>query len=221
MGEYTAAAVLSFAFQQSALTLDANLKRVFQRLDAAPEWTPAVETRWRNLWSSLVDGPSSRESNQSIMQLGQRICRAKAPLCGGCPLADGCRARIENNTDRIPVPKERQIIEKSTITVFWHRVDRSEWWLARPEKGRFSTLWMGPPAEVPDGARALSGRVHTYTKYRDRVTPFAAAWAGEDDPPLPLGWVGRWATATEARELGMVSTYRKILDEAFDTSALF
>lgn len=213
VGEYTAAAILSFAFHRPALTLDANLKRVFQRLDAAPEWTEALERRWREIWSGLVDGPTSRVSNQAIMQLGQRVCRAKNPLCGACPLATRCRARAERSVDRIPAPKAREVIEKGTTVVFWHRNDRAQWWLARPLKGRFANLWLVAPAQPPDGAQALTSRVHTYTKYRDRLSPWAAPW-DVGDPPLPEGWVGRWASTAEAADLGMVSTYRRILEEA-------
>lgn len=230
VGDYTAAAILSFAYHRPALTLDANLKRVFQRLDGTPGWNPAAESRWRALWAGLVDGPASRESNQAVMQLGQRICRPKNPACGVCPLANGCQARALGLVDRIPAPKERVVIEKATTVVFWFRPGTDPaYWLARPLAGRFSNLWLAPPAglspgtppadSVP-GARRLAGRVHTYTKYRDRLTPWVAPWAGPGDPPLPEGWTGRWATLAAARELGMVSAYRKILDEIRDGSLL-
>lgn len=224
VGAYTAAAVLSFGFHRPALTLDANLKRVFQRLDAAGEWTPAFEARWRTIWAVLVDGPTSRESNQSLMQLGQRVCRSKSPSCGICPLADGCQARVLGLVDQIPVAKKRQTIEKETTVVVWHRADLSLWWLARPLSGRFSNLWMAPPVvdlSALSPVRPLTGRVHTYTKYRDRLSPVVAAWVGPRDPPLPEGWVGRWVTADQARNLGMVSVYRKILEEALSPSLGF
>lgn len=221
VGEYTAAAVLSFAYHQPSLTLDANLKRVFQRLDGVPDWSQSLETRWRALWASLVDGPSSRESNQAIMQLGQRVCRSRAPLCGSCPLAGDCRARRDNLCASIPAPKERAVIEKQTLVLFWHRGDRLHWWLARPEKGRFSNLWLAPPVTaLPEGAQPLPGRVHTYTKYRDRLTPFAAEWGQAGSPILPPGWTGRWATVAEVRDLGMVSAYRRILNDALDPALL-
>jgi len=212
VGEYTAAAVLSFAFHRPALTLDANLKRVFQRLDAAPEWTPALEARWRNLWAALVDGAASRESNQAVMQLGQRVCRPSSPLCGACPLAEGCGALGKGVTDQVPAPRTREVIEKDTTVVFWYR--GGLWWLARPDAGRFSHLWLVPPGNPPPGARPLTGRVHHYTKYRDRLSPWTAAWTPDGDPPSPVGWTGRWATAEVAAALGMVSTYRRIFDEA-------
>jgi A/G-specific adenine glycosylase len=215
VGEYTAAALLSFAFHRPALTLDANLKRVFQRLGGDPAWTPAVEAGWRSRWAALVDGPVSRASNLAVMQLGQRVCRAKAPACGSCPLAEVCTARREGTVGQIPEPKTRSVTEKSTTTVFWHR--GGQWWLAKPDAGRFSNLWLAPPAPMvwpEEGRRSLPARVHTYTRYRDLVTPFAAPWTLAEDPPLPPGWTGRWSSAAEAKSLGMVSTYRRILEDA-------
>ena len=215
VGEYTASAILSFAFHRPALTLDANLKRVFQRLDGAPVWTPEVETRWRTVWAALVDGLSSRESNQAVMQLGQRVCRAKSPLCQRCPLAGTCRALHEGTTSVVPEPKTRTVIEKATVVVFWYRDQSARtWWLAKPKAGRFSNLWLAPPCNPPAGASKLTGRIHTYTKYHDKLTPFMALWNFDGDPPVPEDWTGRWVTVSEARLLGMVSTYRKILDEA-------
>jgi A/G-specific adenine glycosylase len=225
VGEYTAAAILSFAFHRPTLTLDANLKRVFQRLDAAEVWSKGVEARWRTLWSALVDGPSSRESNQALMQLGQRVCRAKSPLCGVCPLAVGCRAREEGIVGRIPELRPKAIFEKNTAVMFWYRGEDAEaWWLVQPRVGRFSNLWMAPPwdpAEESAGKyRRLTGRIHSYTKYRDRLTPLAARWTGTAQPPLPSGWIGRWATPAEAKGLGMVSVYRRILEEAMELTLL-
>ncbi len=212
VGAYTSAALLSFAFHRPVLTLDANLKRVFQRLDAEPEWTPAIEARWRALWPGMV-GQSSREANQAVMQLGQLVCKAKNPLCGSCVLSGECGAHERGLAEVIPTVRHRSILEKETAVVFWHRGDL--WWLARPTEGRFSTLWLAPPLTVPLSAEyRLTGRVHTYTKYRDHLTPYAAPWRGTDQPPVPEGWMGRWVTAAEARDLGMVSTYRRIFDEA-------
>lgn len=223
VGEYTTAAVLSFAFHQPTLTLDANLKRVFQRLGGLPDWRHQDEAVWRRRWAELV-GTTSREANQAVMQLGQRVCRPRNPLCGACPLAEGCRARADGTTASIPAGKARVVIDKATTVVFWYREpgegDRL-WYLARPLKGRFSNLWLVAPGAGLElvGVQALSSRVHTYTKYRDRLTSWVARWDGAADPPLPEGWVGRWVTAEQAHGLGMVSTYRRLLDEALDRPA--
>lgn len=225
IGEYTAAAIRSFAFHQPTLTLDANLKRVFQRLDAEPLWTPDLESRWRALWAQLVDGPGSRESNQAVMQLGQLVCRSQSPGCGICPLSSGCRAFQTGRTAQIPVAKARSVEEKATTVVFWRRSDPELWWFARPLSGRFSNLWLAPPgdtASVRDvpAARPLSARVHTYTRYRDRLSPWVAPWSAAVDPPLPPGWVGRWVDRREAQSLGMVSVYRALWIEANELTLL-
>lgn len=222
VGEYTAAAILSFAFHQPTLTLDANLKRVFQRLGGVPDWRHQDEAAWRRRWAELV-GATSREANQAVMQLGQRVCRPRNPSCGACPLAEGCRARADGTTASIPAGKARVVIDKATSVVFWYRNTPDTgrlWFLGRPLKGRFSNLWLvAPVEETPEGAYALSSRVHTYTKYRDRLTSWVSRWDGSEDPPLSEGWVGRWVTAEQAHRLGMVSTYRRLLDEALDRSA--
>jgi len=214
VGEYTAAAIASFAFDQPALTLDANLKRVFQRVDAQAEWSPALEQRWRNLWAERVDGSASRETNQAVMQLGQQICRAKNPLCNGCALRTECRAHALGLTETIPAKRARLVVERQTVVVFWNRNCGALWWLARPDKGRFSNLWMVPPGAPPKDAVPLTGRVHTYTKYRDRLTSWSSPWNEKDDPPLPAGWTGRWVDRESLGQVGMISVYRRLLEEA-------
>ena len=92
-----------------------------------------------------------------------------------------------------------------------------------PRRGAVLEPLDGPPvvsAPSPEG-RVLSGRVHTYTKYRDRLSPWESVWSETGDPPLPVGWTGRWTTPAEARLLGMVSVYRKILDEALSPDGGF
>ena len=220
VGDYTASALLAFAFDQPALTLDANLKRLFQRLDAVPAWTKPLEARWRALWPSLLGG-ASRDTNLAAMLLGQQVCTARKPRCGECPLRVACQAHAEGLQDTIPARAARVITEVATRVVRWRNLT-GQTWLARPLQGRFSTLWLLPP--FPEGERGtdlagppatktLSPRVHTYTRYRDRLSPVAATWDSAVDPPLPPGWEGRWMDAAEAASVGMVSVYRKILDE--------
>jgi len=219
IGDYTASALLAFAFDLPALTLDANLKRVFLRLGAEAQWTSDIEARWRALWATLIDGPISKASNLGIMQLGQLVCTARNPVCGECPLASACLSRERGLTASIPAAKERTVTEKATVVgVFWRG---EQFWLARPLKGRFSTLWLFPPLEpvktpgrTSEGARNLTTRVHTYTRYKDTLSPLLIPWPESADPPLLETWTGSWMTPTEATGVAMASVYRRILDEA-------
>ncbi|NNM67084.1 MAG: A/G-specific adenine glycosylase, partial [Spirochaetales bacterium] len=70
IGPYTAAALASFAFDQPCLTLDANLKRVFQRLAAEPKWTKELESEALERAGAAFQTLPSRELNQGLMQLG-------------------------------------------------------------------------------------------------------------------------------------------------------
>jgi A/G-specific adenine glycosylase len=71
VGPYTAAAVASFAFDAAVLAVDTNVRRVLARCGmAVREPTP--------------------ELNQALMELGATVCTARAPRCGGCPIAAAC-----------------------------------------------------------------------------------------------------------------------------------
>ncbi len=73
VGAYTAAALGSFAFDHQVVALDTNAKRVLARAGA------------------LAPPPGQAATfNQATMELGARICTARRPRCGECPLAAGC-----------------------------------------------------------------------------------------------------------------------------------
>lgn len=93
IGEYTAAAIMSFAHRQRALVLDTNIRRVIARIwqgEAAA--TPHLNQKERARAALLLpegDLAASRW-NEAIMEFGALICTARQPKCGTCPLADIC-----------------------------------------------------------------------------------------------------------------------------------
>jgi A/G-specific adenine glycosylase len=213
IGPYTAAAVASFAFAQPCLTLDANLKRVFQRLAAEPSWTKALENEVLERAKVAFKTLPSREVNQGLMQLGQLVCRPRAPHCQNCPLVQGCRAFQTGRTEEIPQRASRTIENLSTdLGVFYRRsaFGAIEFFVAHPGQGRFSRLWAFPPS--PPKGNSLTPRFHTYTRYKDRLTPWLSSETGS--PALPEGWTGSWFSEVELEKLGMPSVHRKILAEA-------
>lgn len=93
VGKYTAAAVLAFAFGRRTVVLDTNVRRVLARaLDAAALPAPHLTAVERARAEALVpaDGPTAARWNAAVMELGALVCTARAPDCGGCPLADRC-----------------------------------------------------------------------------------------------------------------------------------
>ena len=96
VGPYTAAAVLAFAFGQPVAVVDTNTIRVAGRYLQGATWTGDARKRRsvRATVSDLFDPCQPAVANYAILDLGALICVARAPLCGVCPVAMGCRYRL-------------------------------------------------------------------------------------------------------------------------------
>ncbi|MCG7443104.1 A/G-specific adenine glycosylase [Dermabacter vaginalis] len=93
IGDYTAAAVASFAQGQRACVLDTNIRRVLTRVLDAKASVPAHVTKLdRARLEALVpeDAERARIWNEGVMELGALVCRARNPKCEACPLAEHC-----------------------------------------------------------------------------------------------------------------------------------
>ena len=94
VGEYTAAAVASFAFGQRHRVLDTNVRRVFARIVSAEQFpAPSLTVTERELAASLMPEHHAHRWAAATMELGALICTARVPLCAECPVADLCRWR--------------------------------------------------------------------------------------------------------------------------------
>ncbi|RAG84864.1 A/G-specific adenine glycosylase [Streptacidiphilus pinicola] len=96
VGEYTAAAVASFAFRQRHAVLDTNVRRVFARAVTGQEYpanaTTAAERR--TAATLLPDDPETAATwAVAVMELGALVCTARTPDCVRCPIAGGCAWR--------------------------------------------------------------------------------------------------------------------------------
>lgn len=94
VGDYTARAVLCFAFGEDVPLVDANIARILCRLVALPGKVPPNPTRKRHLVelaSSLVPVGQSRKFNLAMLDLGALVCRSSRPECTECPLPPVCR----------------------------------------------------------------------------------------------------------------------------------
>lgn len=94
VGEYTAAAVVSFAFGGRAVVLDTNVRRVLARIDGGRQFpadatTAAVRTLAAQ-WLPSAPAAAARWAASS-MELGALVCTATSPQCADCPVAELCR----------------------------------------------------------------------------------------------------------------------------------
>ncbi|GGM33101.1 adenine glycosylase [Promicromonospora citrea] len=96
IGEYTAAAVVAFAFGRRSVVVDTNVRRVLARTVGgvalpAPSYT-AAERAQATAVAPESDADAARWAAAS-MELGALVCTARAPRCGACPVADLCAWR--------------------------------------------------------------------------------------------------------------------------------
>ncbi len=94
IGEYTAAAIRAFAFKESEVVLDINIRRLYARCwsgIATP--TNAPNNSERELARNLIPVGDDGRWAAATMELGALICKARTPLCSYCPLADICTWR--------------------------------------------------------------------------------------------------------------------------------
>ena len=93
VGEYSARAILSFAFGEDVAVVDVNVARILYRVFAITEKFPSNPARNRkliDLASSLIPSNRSKEFNWAMIDLGSMICLSKKPLCEYCPLNKIC-----------------------------------------------------------------------------------------------------------------------------------
>lgn len=97
VGEYTAAAVASFAYGRRHAVLDTNVRRVFARALTGVQYPPnATTAAERRLAERLLpdDEATAARWAAATMELGALVCTARTPGCGRCPIAGRCAWRL-------------------------------------------------------------------------------------------------------------------------------
>jgi endonuclease-3 len=88
VGPKTAACVLMFSLGRPALPVDTHVHRVAQRLGLVPAKASAEKAH--DILEAMLAPEEVYPFHISLIKHGRRLCRAQRPLCGECPLLDGC-----------------------------------------------------------------------------------------------------------------------------------
>lgn len=120
IGEYTAAAICSFAYNQPYAVLDGNVYRVLSRYFgiSTPIDTTAGKKEFSYLANELLDKKNSAVYNSAIMDFGALQCRPKAPNCQQCPLQETCSAYTHNKVEELPIKSKKVKIRERFFTYF-------------------------------------------------------------------------------------------------------
>ena len=165
VGEYTAAAIASFAFDAAEPVIDANIARVLARLWNWPNPVDnaAGRTFLRDAARRLLPEKGGRLHNSALMDLGALICVAQNPRCRECPIRGDCSAQ---QPGWLPVKRPRKSIEEiSEARAFVF--EQGKLWLEPSRGPRWHGLWVLPKAE---SANSLADHVEVYSITRFRVT---------------------------------------------------
>ena len=114
IGDYTAAAIASFAYNQPFAVVDGNVFRVLSRLFG--ESTPIDTTTGKKLFTELANDLLNKKTpgihNQAIMEFGATLCRPSSPDCHICPLNGQCIALREGKIGILPVKAKKTKVSK-------------------------------------------------------------------------------------------------------------
>ena len=123
VGDYTAAAIGSFAFGLPAAVVDGNVYRVLSRHFGIS--TPINSTEGKKEFALLAqdllpkDTPRSSLYNQAIMDFGAMHCTPSSPKCVSCPLMESCVAFREGRVGELPVKlKTLKVKERRLVYVY-------------------------------------------------------------------------------------------------------
>lgn len=168
IGDYTAAAIASIAFDRPAAVVDGNVERVVTRLRSIATPVPAAKPEIRAHVQVLLPVDRPGDFAQATMDLGATICTPRRPACPLCPINDGCEAFRDGTQERFPVkaPKAAKPVRQGAAFVAENR-DGAVLLRKRAEKGL-----LGGMSEPPTSAwtARVDGAAGT------EAAPFAAAW---------------------------------------------
>lgn len=149
IGEYTAGAVSSIAYDEKNPAIDGNVLRVCARVQG--DFTPIDSAeRKKNLYADLqsVYPAAAGDYTQSLMELGALVCLPENPACGVCPMKGNCMAEREGWQSLLPTMPKKSEKKRIRLAVFFICGKGGVLLRKRPSKGVLAGMWEFPNAEA-------------------------------------------------------------------------
>ncbi len=226
IGDYTAAAIASIAFDIPAPVVDGNVERVVTRLETIDTPLPAAKPLIRARVAALLDPARPGDFAQATMDLGATICTPKRPACSLCPLRPFCAAAATGTQEAYPVkaPKRGGALRRGAAFVI-RRGDGELLVRTRPPKGLLGgmteipgTDWTpegpgpNPAPPLPLAVSRLPGTVgHVFTHFPLELTVYRA----EAPAGLAAPEGHRWIAAADIEGEAFPTVFRKVIARAF------
>ncbi len=235
IGRYTAAAILSIAFNKDYPVVDGNVERVFARLFDLREPVKAKESQEfiRSMAQILLPIGRARMFNQALMELGATVCLPKNPICPECPVATFCSSKRFGVVHLRPVMSVRKPPVPIEVALGVLMDDGRVLIQKRPDQGLMAGLWEFPGGKLEDGEtpvqalkrefreelglmiepiRKLTMIKHQYTSFRVALHCFFCGFQGGSQKiPTNLASTPRWVTITELDQFPFPAANRKLI----------
>jgi A/G-specific adenine glycosylase len=176
VGEYTARAVVCFAYQRRVPVVDTNVRRVLARAIHGTADAPPSARDLAAVTALLPNDGSAARFSAALMELGATVCTARSPRCGVCPVT-ACawraaghpppaqparRTQTYAGTDRQVRGRLLDVLRANEFPVARDQLDMA--WLsdtAQRDRALASLLADGLVEQTPDGRYALAGEGQT------------------------------------------------------------
>ena len=214
IGDYTAGAIASIAFEQPEPAVDGNVLRVLSRLTRSGEsiGDAKVKNRFREELRQIYPAGHCGDFTSALMELGEVICTPGTPDCSRCPLSELCEAHAHSEETLYPVmpeKKPRRIEHRRVLLLICgDKVALRR----RPDKGLLAGLWEFPndtEPNQPENGAPCGEDIHIFSHVEWHMQGFVIPCETE----LP-GY--EWADRTRRQELAIPTAFRRykeILEE--------
>ncbi|HEY4629161.1 MAG TPA: A/G-specific adenine glycosylase, partial [Flavobacterium sp.] len=140
VGEYTAAAIASFSYNEAVPVVDGNVFRVLSRyFDIETDIAQAsAKKEFAALAFELMPKDNPATFNQAIMEFGALQCVPKSPNCGICVFNESCAALQKKKIDQLPIKSKKVkvrnryfnylvVADENDNTIIQKRTDKGIW----------------------------------------------------------------------------------------------
>ena len=214
VGDYTAAAIASIAFDLPEAVVDGNVYRVLSRHFGIE--TPINSTEGKKTFKALAQEllPPSEASafNQAMMDFGAVQCVPQSPRCANCPLMESCAAFREGRVEALPVKLKKIQVKTRHLTYVYIRCNG---YTAIHRRGA-GDIWQGlwePPCPLNDNllknAKLLRSNVKHVLTHRILLADFYLLECNER-PPLPDDFI--WIPEADITQYGVPRLVELLLE---------
>lgn len=226
IGEYTAGAIGSIAFNLPTPAVDGNVLRVCARLteDRSPIDLPETKKKVHAALAAIYP-ENAGDFTQALMELGATLCGPNwKPRCESCPCASLCLAYQRGTAETLPVKSPKKAKRQEERTVFIFSCDGCYALRKRPNRGLLAGLWEFPNVsgklEVPQALEAAEdmgvgpqnllrqvGRKHIFTHIQWNLRGYYLEVAEKPD-------CFQWFTGEEIRaQAALPTAFRQFWEE--------